>query len=334
MFPPTLMNRFGAHLLASFLACLFLTQCSTLPGSSGTRASRLQGLGYEEVPLQRVTGDSRYSAVFKVNDAPMRFLIDSGANSTDVDQKLASSVGLRASDGVKVISRGALGREISSGRGFGSLQIGSMIAKRFPFTLAPSHGRKTSTSSYAGQVGLDALSATGALVDIPAAKMWVPGPRSERGRNPFSPGLGLRQGLGHKILKLGTAGRLPHLILQGQLNGKLVTWVVDTGAEVSVMAEESFRRFNIPSRSTNSRMIDASGDRIALRHARLENLKFGEVNIAVFDLSVAPLGQVRQYFRDGSGRPVDGILGMDFLTTGAALLDSGSGLIYMGMPRR
>ncbi len=328
------MKRFNAHFIAALLACLFLTQCSSIPGmGGGTRSSRMLGMGYEAVPLQKVTGDSRYSAVFKVNDAPMRFLIDSGANSTDVDKKLASSVGLRSSGGVKVITRGALGREISSGRGFGSLQIGSMIAPRFPFTIAPSHGRKTSTSSYAGQVGLDALSATGALIDIPAAQMWVPGPRSERGRNPQSQSLGLRSGLGNKTLKLGTAGRLPHLILQGQLKGQLVTWVVDTGAEVSVMAAESFKKFNIPSRATNSRMIDASGDRIALRHARLENLQFGEVKIAVFDLSVAPLGQVRQYFRDANGRPVDGILGMDFLTTGSALLDSGSGLIYIGHPR-
>ena len=242
-------------------------------------------------------------------------------------------MGLRQSDGVKVITRGALGREISSGRGFGSLQIGSMIARRFPFTIAPSPGRKTSTSSYAGQVGLDALSATGALIDIPAARMWVPGPRSERARNPRLLGLGERSGLGKKTLKLGTAGRLPHLILEGRLQGVRVSWVVDTGAEVSVMAAESFQRFNIPSRATNSRMIDASGDRIALRHARLENLQFGEVKISVFDLSVAPLSQVRQYFRDGNGRPVDGILGMDFLSTGAALLDSGSGLIYMGLPK-
>ena len=327
------MNRLSAHFIASLLACLFLTQCSTTPRVGGTRAARLKEMGYEAVPLQLVPGDLRYSAEFKVNGKPMRFLIDSGANSTDVDSKLAASVGLRKDKGIKVVSRGALGREISSGRGVGSLQIGSMIAERFPFTIAPSHGRKTSTSSYAGQVGLDALSATGTLIDIPAASMWVPGPNSERGKNPFSGSLGPRQGLGHKILRLGTAGRLPHLVLKGKLDGRLVTWVVDTGAEVSVMAAESFSQFNIPSNETNSRMIDASGDRIALRHARLNNLRFGDVSIAIFDISVAPLGQVQQYFRDANGRPVDGILGMDFLSTGSALLDSGSGILYMGAPR-
>ncbi|MDA7864123.1 dihydropteroate synthase [Akkermansiaceae bacterium] len=42
--------------------------------------------------------------------------------------------------------------------------------------------------------------------------------------------------------------------------------------------------------------------------------------------------EVRQYFRDPTGRPVDGILGMDFLTNGRALLDSGSRILYMGKP--
>jgi len=290
-------------------------------------------MGYEFVPLAKIPGDKRYSGVFFVNGTPLQFLIDSGANRTDVDEEFAQKTGLRLDNSVRIVTRGALGREIHSGRGFGSLQIGSMISPEFPFTIAPRGGVKTSTSSYAGQVGLDALSATGALVDIPSGRMWVPGPGSARSRGRGNLHLGVRPDLGHKVLPLGTAGRLPHLILSGTLNGRRVSWVVDTGAEVSVMAAESFEGFNIASRETNSRMIDASGDRIPLRHARLYNLTFGEVNVAVFDISIAPLGPVRKYFRDGSGRPVDGILGMDFLTIGRALLDSGSGVLYMGQPQ-
>lgn len=326
------MNRIPLHSLASFLACLFLTQCSSIPSLSRSRAGTLAKLGYEQVALQKIPGDNRFSGVFKVNGQPMRFLIDSGANSTDVDQGLANSAKLVQDRSVKVITRGALGREVASGRGYGALQIGSMMAEQFPFTIAPSSERKTSTSSYAGQIGLDALSATGALIDIPAARMWVPGPKSEQGRSGRLFSLGKKNGLGQQILSMGRAGRLPHLILSGTLQGTPVSWVVDTGAEVSVMAAESFDRFNLPSRATNARMIDASGDRIPLRHARLQNLSFGEVNVAVFDVSVAPLGTVRQHFRDSTGRPVDGILGMDFLTSGSALLDSGSGLLYLGQP--
>lgn len=328
------MKRPLINFAAALLACLFLTQCGGLPSvGGGDRAQTLLKLGYESVPLKKIPGDRRYSGVFYVNGTPMNFLIDSGANRTDVDENLAKKTGLELDDSVRIITRGALGREIHSGRGFGSLQIGPMVAPRFAFTIAPSDGRKTSTSSYAGQVGLDALTATGAMVDIPDGKMWVPGPKSLLRRENGIAQLGLYPGLGEKVLKMGTAGRLPHLILRGELNGQPVSWVVDTGAEVSVMAAESFDRFNIPSRTSNSRMIDASGDRIPLRYARIHDLTFGDVNVAVFDLSVAPLGQVRKFFRDGRGRPVDGILGMDFLTNGNALLDSGSAILYMGKPK-
>ena len=328
------MRRPFFHFASALLACLFLTQCGSIPvGGGGARTKRLEKMGYESVPLGKIAGDKRYSGFFLVNGTPLQFLVDSGANRTDVDEALAEKTGLRIDHSVRIVTRGALGREIHSGRGFGSLQIGSMISPDFPFTIAPRGGVKTSTSSYAGQVGLDALSATGALVDIPTGKMWVPGPNSTQGLGRAGLRLGVRPDLGNKALRLETAGRLPHLILKGTLNGRPVSWVVDTGAEVSVMAAESFDSFNIPSRNTNSRMIDASGDRIPLRYARLYNLTFGEVNISVFDISIAPLGPVRKYFHDGSGRPVDGILGMDFLTTGSALLDSGSGFLYMGEPR-
>lgn len=325
--------RLAFRLLASVLLCLILTQCSGIPGlAKKSRSKTLHGLGYEAVNLQKIGGDNRYSGIFEVNGVPMRFLIDSGANSTDLDEHLADQVQLQPDPSVRVVTRGALGREVNSGRGYGTLEVGSMIAQRFPFTISPNLQRKTSTSRYAGQVGLDALSATGALIDIPAARMWVPGQHSDRAADPTGRQLGMRSGLGAFALPMGTAGRLPHLILRGTINGRLVTWVVDTGAEVSVMAAESFDQLGLPSQPTNTRMIDASGDRIALRKARLYDVRFGSVHVTEFDVSVAPLGKVRSFFRDSQGRPVDGILGMDFLTQGRALLDSGSGILYMGFP--
>ena len=327
------LPRLAFRLLSSVLLCLVLTQCSGIPGlTNPSRSATLHRLGYESVTLQKIGGDKRFSAIFEVNGSPMRFLIDSGANSTDLDEGLSSQVGLQPDHSVRVVTRGALGREVSSSRGYGTLEVGSMIARRFPFTISPNLNRKTSTSRYAGQVGLDALSATGALIDIPAARMWVPGRLSERARERREGQLGLRNGLGMFALPMGTAGRLPHLILRGTINGQLMTWVVDTGAEVSVMAAGSFDKLGLPSRPTNTRMIDASGDRVGLRLARLYNVRFGGVHVTEFDVSIAPLETVQQFFRDSRGRPVDGILGMDFLTQGRALLDSGSGILYMGNP--
>jgi len=181
-------------------------------------------------------------------------------------------------------------------------------------------------------VGLNALSATGSLIDIPRASLWVPGPKSRQGRTGDLAPVGALSEVGGEVMPLRTAGRLPHLILVGDVNGRPTTWVVDTGAEVSVMAEESFRNFGLPSYPSNSRIIDASGDRVGLRVARLNEVRFGRVIVKEFEIAVASLKPVRRVFRDANGRPVDGILGMDFLTQSRALLDSGSRVLYMGYP--
>lgn len=318
----------------ALLLALLLTQCSSGPmsGSWSGRTAQLKELGYVAVPLMKVSGDIRYSGVFKVNEVPLRFLIDSGANSTDMEDHLATRVGLKRSQSLSVVTRGALGREVRSGLGQGSLQVGPMKANDFPFTIAPPRQGETATSRYAGQVGLDALNATGSLVDIPKGRLWVPGPKSSRtSLNGVRP-LGPNPRLGKIMLEMGTAGQLPHLILHGTVNGQHVSWVVDTGAEISVMDAGSFQKLGLPSVMTNSRMIDASGDRVALRRSRMKNLRFGAVNVRTFDIAIAPLTEVKHFFKDEKGRPVDGILGMDFLINGKALLDSGSKILYMGKP--
>lgn len=318
----------------ALLFAFFLTQCCGVHvgGSGGGREAQLKRMGYVSVPLQKVSGDERYSGVFKVNDEPLNFLIDSGANSTDLEERLATQVGLIRSNSISVVTRGALGREIRSGLGQGSLQVGPIKANNFSFTIAPAGKRKTSTSRYAGQVGLDALDSTGSLVDIPRGKLWVPGPNTRRTRSGAIRPLGPKPSLGLKMLAMGTAGNLPHLILHGTVNGEHVSWVIDTGAEISVMDTRSFQKLGLRSVMTNSRMIDASGDKVALRRSRMQNLRFGDVNVKTFDIAIAPLTEVKRFFKDPTGRPIDGILGMDFLSNGQALLDTGSKILYLGQP--
>jgi len=219
------------------------------------REGTLRSIGYVPLKLQKISGDSRFSGKFGVNGTPMRFLIDSGANSTDVSESYANQVGLKRDHSVSVISRGALGRAVKSGLGRGTLQMGPVFAHEFPFTIGPDPKLRTATSRYAGQIGLDAMTAAGSLIDIPRGALWVPSQKAllkSRGRPER---LGAVKGLGYNALQLYPAGKLPHLILDSNVDGKRITWVVDTGAEVSVMAESSFQKLNLTSEVTNSRMI-------------------------------------------------------------------------------
>jgi predicted aspartyl protease len=315
------------------LTALYLASCAGMgPRVSDTRAAALTSAGYSPLRLQKTPGDTRYSGKFEVNGRPVRLLIDSGANSTDLDAELAMKLGIRPDGSLKVVSRGALGRPVTSDVGMGTLSAGPVTAAPFPFMLAPPTDKHTATSRYDGQMGLDALIGLGAVVDLERGELWVPGTRARNARSGNIQPLGLTEGLGFETLSLNPARRLPHLILESRWKGKRLTWVVDTGAEVSVLAQETVNTLGIPTKGSASRIIDASGDRAEVRLAVLDDVVFNRLIVKEFQVAVTPLGAVRKNFRDRSGRSIDGIVGMDFLEESAALLDSASRILYVGKP--
>lgn len=300
--------------------------------SSGVREGKLASLGYTALQLRKISRDSRYSGKFLVNGQEVNMLIDSGANSTDLMNDLAPKLGLRIDPDSKVISRGALGRPVSSRVGLGVLSAGPVSALPFPFMLATEELGPTATSRYDGQVGLDALQALGALVDLRSGQFWVPGKAASNARQQSIAALGLQQGLGFAALRMRPAKNLPHLILESKWNGRLVTWIVDTGAEVSVLSATAASNLGLETRTSGSRIIDASGDHAQARAATFTNVFFEQLVLTDFEVAVIPLPVVRQNFKDRNGRPVDGIIGMDFLENTAALFDASSRIVYVGDP--
>ncbi len=300
--------------------------------SSGLREKQLASLGYVSLPLKKISRDSRYSGKFLVNGKTVNLLIDSGANSTDLDTRLAPRLGLRIDETARVVSRGALGRPVTSKVGLGVLSAGPVSALPFPFMLANESLGATATSRYDGQVGLDALEALGALVDLSTGKLWVPGREAGNTREQSIRPLGERKMLGFNTLHLQAAKNLPHLVLESQWNGRLVTWIVDTGAEVSVLSQESASELGLKTRPSSARIIDASGDNASARSATFHNMVFERLIVSEFQVAVIPLPVVRKNFNDRNGRTVDGIIGMDFLENSGALFDAGSRLLYVGDP--
>lgn len=326
------------YALLSLLPILFLTACGSRSGthqsglgpSSGLREEKLASLGFISLPLKMLSRDSRYAGKFLVNGKPVELLIDSGANSTDLDTDLAPKLKLHIDQNSKVVSRGALGRPVTSRVGLGILSAGPVSALPFPFILADESLGATATSRYDGQVGLDALEALGALIDLGTGQMWVPSKGARNaGREGIKP-LGEVSGLGFNTLRLRPAKSLPHLVLESQWNGRLVTWIVDTGAEVSVLSAESARQLGLQTHPSSARIIDASGDNAAARSAFFENMVFDRLKVTEFQVAVIPLPVVRKNFSDRNGRIVDGIIGMDFLKNTGALFDAGSQLLYVG----
>lgn len=333
-----MIKRVVAAVLISTLATT-LPSCVTpqrpTPAQSAIGASRSQslaGLGYSPINLQKTPGDTRYSGKFLVNGQPVQLLIDSGANSTDLDERLTNKLGLDTNNSIEVISRGALGRPVTARVGLGALTAGDLTAAPFPFMIASRSERHTATSRYDGQLGLDALSGLGALVDLSNGRMWIPGPPENVSSGGYLRPLGPRKGLSFDTLKLKRTGRLPHLHVRSKWGNRQLTWVVDTGAEVTVLAKETADKLGIQTKPSRSRIIDAAGDQAKVETAVLDQVVFDRLVVQKFQVAVVPLGKVQRTFRDSRGRPIDGIIGMDFLENSSAMLDSSSKLLYVGPP--
>jgi len=308
---------------------LFLVSCTTsLSSSNGTiREQTLTSKGYTAFRLNSYSGDTRYWSTLKVAKRPIRMLLDSGANSTDIDQKSANSIGLRQNTDFEVVSKGALGREIKSKLSVTELEYESQKINPFVIVINEGHSRG-SVGKYDGQVGVDALVESAALIELSKKRIWMP-KNDIRGHNSY-PLLQKDPGLGFDAIPLHHFNKYSHLILKGSYNGKSVNWIVDTGAEVSVIDSGSARKLGLSVQKTGRKMVDISGDTSDLGLAYATGLRFQNTTIARVPLAVADLSNVKKSFKAKDGTIVDGILGVDFLESSQALLDPRSKIIYLG----
>lgn len=324
------MHRLTLHLFL-LISALFLVSCAVTPYSTtqnNARERALSSYGYSPLKIYSYNDDSRYWSPIKLAHSDLRLLLDSGANSTDVDRGTATRVGVQQKQDYEVISKGALGREIRSKLGVTRFQYGPQVIDPFVVVINEGHSKKTSVGKYNGQIGLDALVESAALIDISNEKVWVPStdiPGHHR-----HPLLGANNQLGYEGLPLYSSNKYSHLILEGSYQGARTSWIVDTGAEVSVLDRGSARRLGLLVTETNSKMVDVSGDTSKLGFTIPSTLVFGNTRLSSLPLAVANLGNVKNSFKLPDGKSIDGILGVDFLKYSKALIDPRSKIIHLG----
>jgi len=321
------MNRIYLSLLPILL---LVASCSSnyTPGGANAREKALFGKVYTSIPLNKYNDDNRYWAEVKIADRNMKMLLDTGANSTDIDKVSANSAGIKQNTNYEVISKGALGREIRSKLSVTKFKYGPQIISPFVVVINEAHKKGSSVGKYNGQIGLDALVESAAVVDIASKKVWMP--QRDILSHSRHPRLGKNTQLGFESLPLYSSGKYSHLILKGNYQGRVTRWIVDTGAEVSIIDSTSAKKLGMNVIQTQSKMIDISGDSSKLGFTIAKNLSFGKTNISNLPIAVTGLEKVKESFRLPNGSTVDGILGVDFLIASQALIDPRSKLIHMG----
>ncbi len=310
---------------------LLLVSCSSTYkfSRSDIREESLRSHGYIERQLMSIKDDSRFWCFINIENKPVRMLIDSGANSTDLQKNIANFVGVTKEPKYKVVSKGVLGRTVKSTLNETSLQCGPQVIN--PFLLAVTSETlktKNSQTSYNGQIGLDALVEIGALIEISSSRIWIP--RYDIQPHDYNPSLKTDSRLGFETLPLYSKSKYSHLLLSSTYNGRRLNWVIDTGAEVSILDKDIARQINLETTHTNNQMIDIAGDSSRLDFAIANNIMFGQTRFTQFPLAIGELQVLKKSFSMPDGSPVHGILGVDFLKATNALLDPRSKVIHIG----
>ena len=307
----------------------FLTSCGS--GVSSQRARELKRLGYVAVPLEAALGrDSRVGVAAAVNRERVSLLIDSGANASRISESKAASSGLKIRKDTHAISRGALGRAFKIKQGVGSLSIGDLTVEPYQFSIGDGTDGPTAIGRFDGHIGSDGLNLMSAMVDVSSNRIWLPSDRAVNVRNGIIRRLGLRPALGIVARPFSLARGSDHYILSSTANGRRVTWVIDTGAEISLLTKAAASRIGLSVQGSNVSILDAHGDRASIGLTTIPELRFGPFVAEGLQTGVGDFPSLGRFFRDRTGRPVDGILGIDFLRQASALIDAKSQILYIG----
>ncbi len=303
---------------------LFLCQCATKPviDSSNRRASSLSQLGYEAIPLlNKVKKDKRLSQEFLVNSRKVHFLIDTGATMTSLKERLEWPLGLLRNESHNRIVTSAFGQSMETPTAYGTLQIGKTITSRKLFELAPFTENENSRKQYGGLLGVDALIASGALIDLENSALWIPRhqPSNHQLAKITKHSVSISPMPGNQLLSITTL-----------VKGQRLVWQLDTGSEVSLLQTNKAKSLALKLETTPYRVIDTSGTVLHSKKATLPSLQCGSLVVQNLTTQVVPLWQGDQKLLNQRGERVNGILGIDFLRHTKALIDPQNNKIYFG----
>jgi hypothetical protein len=114
---------------------------------------------------------------------------------------------------------------------------------------------------------------------------------------------------------------------------QVVVWLVDSGAEKTLLTELAAARLNIGvfRSRRNTELVDAGGGRVSLGQAVMKATNWGAHRMREFSVGVAPMKNLQRLGVSG-GHRVDGILGLDILAKHYAIIDMSGQRLWLRLP--
>jgi len=135
--------------------------------------------------------------------------------------------------------------------------------------------------------------------------------------------------LGFTAVSLRRTSGTGHHLVAARLNGRDALFVVDTGANLSVVDEAHAAAFGLGARGSRPGGGFAVGGAVAARQVPIDSLELGGVAVRQRRIVVANLGHLTAAMRPLAGSAVHGLIGQDVLNEHRAVIDMDRPLLHL-----
>jgi hypothetical protein len=135
--------------------------------------------------------------------------------------------------------------------------------------------------------------------------------------------------LGFTAIPLRTAASTGHHLVEARLNGRDGLFVLDTGANVSVIDDDHVATFGLGGSAVRRGAGVAIGGAVPARQVAIEGLELGGVPVRQRRMVVADVGNLMAAMRPLAGGAVHGLIGQDVLNEHRAVIDMEGPLLYL-----
>jgi hypothetical protein len=135
--------------------------------------------------------------------------------------------------------------------------------------------------------------------------------------------------LGFTAIPLREARGTGHHLVAATVNGKTGVFILDTGANLSVIDSDHAAHFGIVAGKGRAGGATGLGGSNLARQVTIESLAFGRVRLRQRRMVVTDLGSIGDALAPLSGGAVHGIIGQDVLKEHRAVIDVERPLLYL-----
>lgn len=135
--------------------------------------------------------------------------------------------------------------------------------------------------------------------------------------------------LGFTAIPLRSTLGTGHHLVEATLNGRKGLFVLDTGANMSVLDSKHAAEFGLTEADSSPGGALGIGSRLNARQASIESLSLGPIRMRQRRIVITDLGQLGDALAPLAGGTVHGLIGQDVLNEHRAVIDVSRPLLYL-----